>query len=106
MRCCVWCAGEIFAFRGALTEFFLCLRRRCWNVSSDQNSFNNVVNWMRQIDEHAAENVNRVLVGNKCDVDASQRVRCFRVVAVALVAFGEYKNSSCDLLCFVDDCSK
>lgn len=39
----------------------------------DQNSFNNVVNWMRQIDEHAAENVNRVLIGNKCDVDASQR---------------------------------
>lgn len=41
----------------------------------DDNSFNNVRNWMRQIDQNAAENVNRVLVGNKCDVDPSERVR-------------------------------
>lgn len=40
---------------------------------SDENSFNNVRNWMRQIDQNAAENVNRVLIGNKCDVDASER---------------------------------
>lgn len=36
---------------------------------SDENSFLNVRNWMRQIDQNAAENVNRVLIGNKCDVD-------------------------------------
>ncbi len=41
---------------------------------SDESSFNNVRNWMRQIDQNAAENVNRVLIGNKCDVDASERV--------------------------------
>ena len=37
---------------------------------SDENSFINVRNWMRQIDQNAAENVNRVLIGNKADVDA------------------------------------
>ena len=45
---------------------------------SDENSFVNVRNWMRQIDQNAAENVNRVLIGNKADVDsenASDRVR-------------------------------
>ncbi|RYY81377.1 hypothetical protein EON63_15550, partial [archaeon] len=41
---------------------------------SDENSFTNVRNWMRQIDQNAAENVNRILIGNKCDVDASERV--------------------------------
>jgi Ras-related protein Rab-8A len=42
---------------------------------ADETSFVNVRNWMRQIDQNAAENVNRILIGNKCDVDASERVR-------------------------------
>ena len=44
---------------------------------SDDNSFTNVRNWMRQIDQNAAENVNRILIGNKADVDTenpSERV--------------------------------
>jgi len=41
----------------------------------DDNSFSNVRNWMRQIDQNAAANVNRILIGNKCDCDASERVR-------------------------------
>ena len=41
---------------------------------SDEASFTNVRNWMRQIDQNAAENVNRVLIGNKCDVDPAERV--------------------------------
>ena len=36
---------------------------------SDENSFTNVRNWMRQIDQNAAENVNRILIGNKADID-------------------------------------
>jgi GTPase SAR1 family protein len=40
---------------------------------SDMNSFESVRNWMRQIDQNAAENVNRILIGNKCDVDPSER---------------------------------
>jgi Ras-related protein Rab-8A len=46
---------------------------------SDENSFVNVRNWMRQIDQNAAENVNRVLIGNKADVDSENtqyRVCC------------------------------
>lgn len=41
---------------------------------SDESSFANVRNWMRQIEQNAAENVNRVLIGNKSDIDASERV--------------------------------
>jgi Ras-related protein Rab-8A len=42
---------------------------------ADDVSFGNVRNWMRQIQQNAAENVNRVLIGNKCDVDKSERVK-------------------------------
>jgi len=40
---------------------------------SDEASFTNVRNWMRQIDQNAAENVNRLLIGNKSDVEAGDR---------------------------------
>jgi len=40
---------------------------------TNRGSFVNVQNWMRQIEMHAAENVNRVLVGNKCDVEEAAR---------------------------------
>lgn len=41
---------------------------------SDESSFANVRNWMRQIEQNAAENVNRILIGNKADIDPSERV--------------------------------
>ena len=34
-------------------------------------SFNNVTNWMRNIDEHASEDVVRILVGNKVAIAQS-----------------------------------
>lgn len=40
---------------------------------SDESSFANVRNWMRQIEQNAAENVNRILIGNKADIDPSER---------------------------------
>ncbi|KAF0707734.1 hypothetical protein AaE_013485 [Aphanomyces astaci] len=41
---------------------------------TDDHSFQNVRNWMRQIQQHASPNVNKILVANKCDVDPSERV--------------------------------
>jgi Ras-related protein Rab-8A len=40
---------------------------------SDEASYSNVRNWMRQIDQNAAEKVTRILIGNKCDVSADER---------------------------------
>jgi GTPase SAR1 family protein len=34
---------------------------------TDQQTFNNVHNWLKQIDQHANSNVAKVLVANKCD---------------------------------------
>lgn len=36
--------------------------------TTDQESFNNLKQWLHEIDRHACENVNKLLVGNKCDL--------------------------------------
>lgn len=41
---------------------------------TDPESFNNVRNWMQEIDKYAMENVNKLLVGNKCDLVAKKAV--------------------------------
>eukprot|EP00450_Noctiluca_scintillans_P038184 CAMPEP_0194479604 /NCGR_PEP_ID=MMETSP0253-20130528/2672_1 /TAXON_ID=2966 /ORGANISM="Noctiluca scintillans" /LENGTH=204 /DNA_ID=CAMNT_0039318855 /DNA_START=56 /DNA_END=670 /DNA_ORIENTATION=- len=40
---------------------------------TDKESFNNVKNWVGEIDKYAADGVNKLLVGNKCDL-ASKKV--------------------------------
>ncbi|XP_008806672.1 ras-related protein RIC1-like isoform X3 [Phoenix dactylifera] len=41
---------------------------------TDQESFNNVKQWLNEIDRYASDNVNKLLVGNKCDLDADRVV--------------------------------
>jgi len=40
---------------------------------TDEPSFNNIRNWIRNINEHASDRVNKILVGNKCDMDANRK---------------------------------
>ncbi|XP_060187910.1 GTP-binding protein YPTM2-like [Lycium barbarum] len=41
---------------------------------TDQVSFNNVKQWLSEIDRYASDNVNKLLVGNKCDLTAQKVV--------------------------------
>ncbi|KAM0012591.1 putative small GTPase, P-loop containing nucleoside triphosphate hydrolase [Helianthus debilis subsp. tardiflorus] len=41
---------------------------------TDQESFNNVKQWLSEIDCYVSENVNKILVGNKCDLVANKVV--------------------------------
>jgi Ras-related protein Rab-8A len=34
---------------------------------TDERSFNNIRNWFSNVDQHASEGVNKILIGNKCD---------------------------------------
>ncbi|RHZ49998.1 hypothetical protein Glove_508g12 [Diversispora epigaea] len=34
---------------------------------TDERSFNNIRNWFSNIEQHATEGVNKILIGNKCD---------------------------------------
>lgn len=41
---------------------------------TDKESFKNIDNWMNEVEKHASDNVSRILVGNKCDLDESRQV--------------------------------
>ncbi|KAJ8760542.1 hypothetical protein K2173_015209 [Erythroxylum novogranatense] len=40
---------------------------------TDESSFN-IRNWIRNIEQHASDNVNKILIGNKADMDESKRL--------------------------------
>ena len=50
---------------------------------TDQESFNNVKQWMNEIDRYANEKVNKMLVGNKCDLTSKKVVNTDEAKAYA-----------------------
>lgn len=41
---------------------------------TDRESFSAIQNWMAEVEKHAADNISRILVGNKCDLESQRQV--------------------------------
>lgn len=41
---------------------------------TDRESFSNIQTWMAEVEKHACDNISRILVGNKCDLETSRQV--------------------------------
>ena len=50
---------------------------------TDMDSFNNVKQWLQEIDRYATEGVNKLLVGNKSDLTSKKAVE-YNVAKVSL----------------------
>lgn len=50
---------------------------------TEEQSFQNIRNWIRNIEQHAADNVDKILVGNKCDMVNEKLVETARGQALA-----------------------
>merc|ERR1719356_979803 len=57
------------------------VRKRSWPAGiiivydvTDKESFSNVKHWMQEIDKYAAEGVNKLVIGNKCDLSSKKVV--------------------------------
>ncbi|KAJ5072493.1 rab gtpase [Anaeramoeba ignava] len=50
---------------------------------TDESSFNNVRNWIKNIEKHASENVSKILIGNKSDLTDQKVIETVRGKALA-----------------------
>lgn len=55
---------------------------------TDQESFNNVKQWLEEIERYACDNVNKLLVGNKSDL-TTKKVVDHTTAAVSAIKFNE-----------------
>ncbi|CAG0913933.1 unnamed protein product [Notodromas monacha] len=54
-----------------------------YDITSER-SFENIKNWMRNIEDHASADVEKMIIGNKCDKNAERQVSKERGEALAI----------------------
>lgn len=58
---------------------------------TNEKSFDNIKNWIRNIEEHASADVEKMILGNKCDMNDRRLVR--RPILKAII--GLFDGTSC-----------
>ena len=53
-----------------------------YDVTNEQ-SFENIRKWIHEVEELAPQNINKVLIGNKCDMEADKQVDTARAQSLA-----------------------
>ncbi|KAJ1888377.1 GTP-binding protein [Kickxella alabastrina] len=61
---------------------------------TDERSFNNIENWHMNVEQHASEGVNKILIGNKCDIEDRRAVPKERGQALADKLNIKFKETS------------
>ena len=52
---------------------------------TNEKSFDNIKNWIRNIEEHASADVEKMILGNKCDMNDRRQVSKVRIKYLFLV---------------------
>lgn len=65
---------------------------------TNERSFENIVKWLRNIDEHANEDVEKMILGNKCDMEDKRIVSKEKGEAVSLLSFTSSTANSPSLM--------
>ena len=51
---------------------------------TNEKTFNNITNWLRNIEENAKEDVEKIIVGNKTDLESQRRVSTEKAQKMAI----------------------
>lgn len=70
---------------------------------TDERSFNNIRNWIRNTEQFASDDVNMILVGNKCDMADKRAVDRERAEALAAEYGMAFMETSAKASIGVDD---
>jgi hypothetical protein len=74
-----------------MPEFWYC--HWCWLAD--------IRNWIRNIEQHASDNVNKILVGNKADMDERKRVRKYTLFWSTQGCHQHFWEQDFSLLCVI-----
>lgn len=50
---------------------------------TNEKSFENIKNWIRNIEENASADVEKMILGNKCDLEAKRQVNLINVLRLS-----------------------